>query len=183
MDKQKIAFLSLYDLETPDTYVGSLLITDENGIPLEFKCTHSVKPTAIQKTLYGDKLKPYIAITLCGMPLLNSITNKPNLLCINIPFVLDIRTEIQIPTILIRRAGDVVNIGTDQQNDNGKQRIENELGAYQSIIIQSHQEHKEESQKFIITINELFNNFDLVEPFERMKKSIEILGRNDNKFS
>lgn len=183
MDKQKIGFLSLYDLETPDTYVGSLLITDENGIPLEFKCTQSVKPTAIQKTLYGDKLKPYIAITLCGIPLLNSINNKPDLLCINIPFILDIRTEIEIPTILIRRAGEIVNLGTDKQNDNEKQRIENELGSFQSIIIQSHQDHKEESKRFTSNINELFNNFDLVEPFERMKKSIEILGRNDNKFS
>lgn len=180
MEKQKIGFLSLYDLETLDTYVGSLLVTDNNGVPLEFKCTHSVKPTAIQKTLYGDKLKPYIAVALCGVPLLNSISNKPDILCINIPFILDIRAEIETPTLLIRRAGEIINLGTDNKNE--KHRIENVAGVFQSIVIQSHQDKKEEAQKYTSTINELFNNFDLIEPFERMKKSIEILGKNDSKF-
>ncbi len=182
MDKQKIGFLSLYDLETPDTYVGSLLVTDENGIPLEFKCTHAVKPTAIQKTLYGDKLKPYIAITLCGVPLFNSITNKPDLIFVNIPFILDIRAEINTPTLLIRRAGEVINLGSDKQHDNEKLRIENESGVFQPLVIQSHIEKKEEAKKYNSIINELFNNFDLIEPFQRMQKSIEILGRSDNKF-
>ena len=183
MDKQKIGFLSLYDIETPDTYLGTLLVTDNNGIPLEFKCTHSVKPTAIQKTLYGDKLKPYIAVTLCGVPLLNSISNKPDIICVNIPFILDIRAEIEIPTLLIRRAGEIINFGTDGLNDNEKHRIENESGLFQAIVIQSHQDNKEEAKKYTSLINELFNNFDLIEPFERMKKSIEILGKNDNKFN
>ena len=182
MDKQKIGFFSLYDTETPGSYVGALLVTDNYGLPLEFKCTHSVKPTAIQKSLYGDKLKPYIAVTLCGIPLLNSISNRPNLLFINIPFILGIRPQIEIPTLLIRRAGEAINLQSDDRVETEKERIENESGQYQAIVIQSHPDYKEDAKAHTATNNQLFNNFDLIEPFDRMKKSIEILGKNDRKF-
>lgn len=181
MEKQKIGFFSLYDTDTAESFVGALLVTDDNGIPLEFKCTHAVKPTAIQKSLYGDKLKPYIAVTLCGIPLLNNISNKPDLLFVNIPFVLGLRPEIETPTLLIKRAGESINLQSDE-SDAEKQRIENESGQFQAIILQSHPDHKDESKSLNGKINQLFNNFDLIEPFERMKKSIEILGKNDNKF-
>jgi hypothetical protein len=181
MEKQKIGFLSLFDTDTDDSYVGALLVTDDNGIPLEFKCTHSVKPTAIQKSLYGDKLKPYIAITLCGLPLLNNISNKPDILFLNIPYALGLRPEIEIPTFLIRRTGESINLQTEE-NVTEKQKIESESGQFQSIILQTHPDNKEELMKLNGTINHLFNSFDLIEPFDRMSKSIEILGRNDTKF-
>lgn len=182
MDKNKIGFLSLYEIETSESYVVSLLVTDNNGIPIEFKCTHAVKPTAIQKTLYGEKLIPYIGITLCGIPLINSISNKPDIICVNLPYLLDIRVEIKTPTLLIRRAGEVINIGNDNKTDNEKYRIENEFGNFQSIVIQSHIENKEEAKTHMPLVNDLFNNFDLIEPFDRMRKSIDILGKSDNKF-
>ena len=181
MEKQKIGFFSLYDTDTADSYVGALLVTDQNGIPLEFKCTHSVKPTLIQKTLYGEKLKPYIAITLCGIPLLNNISNKPDILFISTPFILGLRPEIEIPTLLIRRTGETLNLQTED-DETEKQKIENESGQYNAIILQTHPDNKEESKLLIGTVNQLFNNFDLIEPFERMKKSIEILGKNDTNF-
>ena len=181
MDKHKIGFFSLYDTDSADSYVGALLVTDDNGIPLEFKCTHAVKPTAIQKSLYGDKLKPYIAVTLCGIPLLNNISNKPDLLFINIPFILGIRPEIEIPTLLIRRAGESINLQSDE-NKTEKQRIESESGQFQAVILQAHPDNNAEAKSWNGKTNQLFNNFDLIEPFDRMKKAIEILGKNDNKF-
>lgn len=181
MDKQKIGFFSLYDTTTEDSYVGALLVTDNNGIPLEFKCTHAIKPTAIQKSLYGDKLKPYIATTLCGIPLLSSISNKPDLLFINIPYILGIRPEIETPTLLIRRAGESINLQSDE-NKTEKQRVESESGQFQAIILQAHPDNSAEVKSWSGKINQLFNNFDLIEPFDRMKMAIEILGKNDNKF-
>jgi hypothetical protein len=179
MSRQKIGFFSLYETDTSDSYVGAFLVTDENGLPLEFKCTHAVKPTAIQKSLYGDNLKPYIAIALCGIPLYNNISNKPDLLFVNIPFILGLRVEIEIPTLLIKRIGDSINLQADE-NEIEKKRIESDQ--FQAIILQSHPGYKEESKSLSEKINQLFNRFDLIEPFERMQKSIEILGRNDNRF-
>ncbi len=46
-----LGFLSLYETTSHDGYIGSLLITDPHGIPQEFRCTHPIKPTAIQKDI------------------------------------------------------------------------------------------------------------------------------------
>lgn len=184
MGNNKFGFLSLYETETPDSYIGSLLITDEFGIPVEFKCTHAVKPTAIQKALYGDKLQPYIAIELCGTPLLKSISNQPEIIIVNLPYLLSIRNTIEKPTILIKRAGDTINFESDDTKDKegSKERMETESGSFQPIVIQSHPDFSDDLNNIREELNSTFNKFDLVEPFERMKKSVEILGKSDSKF-
>ena len=65
-----IGFLALYETSPRDGYLGAILITDLQGVPQEFRCTHPVKPTALQKPLYGNTLEPYIAVDLCGIPLI-----------------------------------------------------------------------------------------------------------------
>lgn len=184
MGNKKFGFLSLYETETPDTYIGSLLITDELGIPIEFKCTHAVKPTAIQKALYGKRLEPYIAIELCGTPLLKSISNQPEIVIVNLPYLLSIRNSIEKPTILIKRTGDTISLESDniKVKEGSKERIENESGSFQSIVIQSHPDFSDDLKNIREELNMTFNNFDLVEPFERMRKSVEILGKSDSKF-
>ena len=42
-EAQYAAFLDL--IKKPDTnYVGAVLVTDFFGVPIEFRCTHPVKP-------------------------------------------------------------------------------------------------------------------------------------------
>lgn len=182
MEKQKFGFFALFDTDSPDSHVGALLITDEQGIPLEFKCTHAVKPTAIQKTLYGEKLKSYIANTLCAVPLLNSAGNKPSIIFVNAPYVLGLRQETQIPTLLVKSAGEAINLVQGDTDDSARSRVENHTGAYQPVVIQPHPSFKDDLKKLNEQIQTLFNQFDLNEPFDRMQKSIEILGKHDSKF-
>ena len=150
-------------------------------MPLEFKCTHAIRPTAIQKALYGENLRSYIAINLCGLPLLNSIQNKPDLIITNQSFILGIRSSINTPTIYIRRAGEAINISSEG-GDRYKERIENEKGNFQPVILNFHSDFHSENTQLKKIVNELFAIFDIIEPFDRMKKSVDILGRNDSKF-
>ncbi|MEI6488251.1 MAG: hypothetical protein WCP52_04780 [Bacteroidota bacterium] len=183
MSRKKIGFVSLYETEVRDSYVGTVLITDHYGIPLEFKCTHSVKATAIQKALYGERLEPYIGIELCGVPLLKSITNTPDFLFINIPYLVGIRKKIDLPTILISRAEK--NKDTESSANTGDEKIliVNEYDTYEPIEIEYHPDFaKHDSNLTLEEIQLVFANFDLFEPFDRMRKSVEILGKSDSKF-
>ena len=67
---QFLGFLALYETSGNEGYLGAILVTNNQGVPQEFRCTHPVKPTNIQKPLYGNTLEPYIGITLCGAPLI-----------------------------------------------------------------------------------------------------------------
>src|SRR4030042_5256124 len=92
-----LAFFAIYKTSSNDGYLGAVLVTDLQGIPQEFRCTHLVKPTAIQKPLYGDTLEPYIGVNLCGIPLIESIQNKPSLIMVHREFLLGVRTASPCP--------------------------------------------------------------------------------------
>jgi len=178
MQIKKIGYLSLIESEDSDVYIGALLITDEFGIPLEFKCTHSVRPTPIQKTLYGERLKPYIGTNLCGIPLLKSNSVIPDIIFIDTPFLIDLAANTDIPTFFIKRGGDVINIETIEDV---KMKIENRSGLFNPVIVQNLSNINRELD-YNTEFNELFETFDIFEPFERVRKSVEILGRMDAKF-
>lgn len=74
-----IGFLTVEPTSDNTGLIGAVLITDERGYPLEFRCTTPVRPTAIQRTLYGALLKPYVSVELCGRRLLAEIQRKPML--------------------------------------------------------------------------------------------------------
>ena len=182
MGNHKIAFFNLYELEGGESLIASILVTDEFGIPLEFKCTQSIKPTAIQKTLYGDKMKSYIAVKLCGLPLLSSINNRPEIIYVNSRPLLELRSEIEIPTLFVSRVGEIISLSSSDEIENEKFKLEDKSGQFQPLILQSNILYSDDLKNTQELANLLFVNFDLVEPFERMSKSIIILGNNDSKF-
>ena len=61
-----LAFLGIYETASHDGFIGAVLVTDHKGIPQEFRCTHPVKPTSIQKPLYGDALEPLLFFRFYG---------------------------------------------------------------------------------------------------------------------
>jgi hypothetical protein len=182
MSKLKIGFYSLYETEIQDSYVGTILITDSYGIPLEFKCTHSVKATSIQKALYGERLKPYIGIELCGVPLIKSITNSPDFLFVDTEYLLTIRTKITTPVILIGKADKEKLETPEEYNKDGKILIAHEYNTFEPVEIQYHPEFEKDNKNTLEGVFSICTNFDLTEPFARMKKSVEILGKSDSKF-
>lgn len=182
MGNHKIAFFNLYELEGGESLIASILVTDEFGIPLEFKCTQSIKPTPIQKSLYGDKMKSYIAVKLCGLPLLGSINNRPEIIYVNSRPLLEIRNEIEIPTLFVSRVGEIISLSSSNEIENEKFKLEDISGQFQPLILQSHISFSEDLKQTQELANSLFVNFDLAEPFDRMLKSIIILGNNDSKF-
>ncbi len=182
MSKLKIGFYSLYETDVKDSYVGTLLVTDSYGIPLEFKCTHSVKATAIQKALYGERLQPYIGIELCGIPLLKSITNSPDFLFVNENYLLTIRQKATTPVILINRTDKENKTNAEEYAKTGKILITHEYNTFDPVELQYHPDFSKDNKSTLEDINSVSANFDLIEPFERMKKSVEILGKTDSKF-
>ena len=182
MSKLKIGFYSLYETEIADSYVGTILITDSYGIPLEFKCTHSVKATGIQKALYGDRLKPYIGIELCGVPLIKSITNSPDFIFVNSDYLLAIRKKIDTAVILVNRVDKEKEEHPEEFDKEGKILIAHEYNNFEPVEIQYHPDFAKDNKNSLEEINAVCTNFDLIEPFERMKKSVEILGKSDSKF-
>ena len=154
-----IGYFLLHRLKRQCGYIGAMLILDNEGIPREFKCTEAIKPSPAQQSLYGEKMEMYIAIKLCAIPLLDAVKNKPEILFVNEQSFLTIREETEIPTLFVQR--------TDNDTEQS------------AIVLMSHSEHEYDRDEESIRQS---CRFDLVEPFERIKNAVAILGEKDERF-
>src|SRR5438552_17261166 len=73
----KVAFLGYLEFDNSASYRGAILVTDDWGKPLEFRCTPPVKPTAVQRTLYGSTLTSHLLVALIEKPLMYSLKEEP----------------------------------------------------------------------------------------------------------
>jgi hypothetical protein len=176
--------LALYETSTRDGYLGAFLITDFQGIPQEFRCTHPVKPTIIQKPLYGDTLESYIGVTLCGIPLISSTQNKPSLIVVHREFLIGIRTATSCPVIFVRKVGEAIDI----KSTNGletklrREKVDCPTGRFQPIVFTPHPDFNDDITSAKEILEKIFSYLDPVEPFERIAKAIEVLGKQDKRF-
>lgn len=179
-----LAFFALYETLSHDGYLGSILVTDLQGTPQEFRCTHPVKPTTIQKPLYGDALEPYIGVNLCGVPLLKSVQNLPSVVIVHKEFLLDVRKAISCPVIYIRRAGEAIDLSSsdDPKTTLKRERIDCPTGRFQPIIFTPHPDFNDDITIAGEVLGKIFNYLDPLEPFDRMAKAIEVLSKQDKRF-
>jgi len=100
-----IAFLGYRKFDDGEAYRGAILVTDEWGKPLEFRCTAPVRPTQLQRTLYGKSLLPHILAELIGAPLVSSVREKPQIILIADESYFDVRHKVSTPVIRVARTG------------------------------------------------------------------------------
>ncbi len=180
-----LAFLGLYPNQSKDGFLGAILITDIQGVPKEFRATHPVRPTLVQKPLYGEALEPYIGVELCGKPLLRSITNKPDLVVVASNYLLRVRSAGNCPVIYVRRAGEVIEVDSSGGATRTLQRdrMDSPTGRFQPIVYETNLDFAEDREAARSLANEAFKYVDLVEPFTRIQTALGVLAAQpDSKF-
>lgn len=166
-----IGFLDYLDLESGAAYRGAILITDSWGKPLEFRCTAPVRPNPVQRTLYGQRLLPHMAVELFGVPLLRNVQEKPGIVLVQNEFFFDLRRHTEFPLVRIRQQGTQVKVSEDEKPSTSL--LDSASGKFQPIIVEQHPEYPDDRQTCLETLRDLFQRWDIIEPFERLKKALE----------
>ena len=158
-----LMFLASQRFENGEAFRGAFLITDNNTTPLEFRCTSPVRPTNLQKTLYGRILEQHIVINLIGLPLIRSPKNKFNLILVREPLFLELRPHIDIPMLRIFK-------DTEDDSVTGEKPllISSESGKFEPVLIAAHHEFVDEREIMRASLNDIFQRRSLLEPFERI---------------
>jgi len=175
-----IGFLTVEPTYDQIGLIGAVLVTDDKGYPLEFRCTTPVRPTTIQKVLYGSLLKPYVSVELCGKRLLAEVQRKPALIVTSSSDLLAL-SEGEIPLVAVLRAGEVIETES-LAKDVERERLESASGRFQPVILMTRQDQQKEVNEVKIILNDIFRNFDLVEPFERIRTALKALAESDPKY-
>ena len=170
--KTRLAFLGYSEFDKG--YRGGILVTDEWGKPLEFRCTSPVHPNPVQRTLYGETLLPHIAVELIGAPLLRTVEQKPEAVIIHDEIFFDVRRHSEVAVIRLRRQGEEVTV----RDSNGTAKatpivMDSPSGKFEPIVIEAHREFSHDSAAYGERLIELFGRWDLIEPFDRLTKALE----------
>ena len=110
MENNHLAFLDLTTLENGTVLRGGCLVTDLETNPMEFRCTAAIRPTELQRMLYGKKLIEYVCKDLVGIPILEKIKIKPDIVLVRISEFLRLRPHGAIPIIFVEREQDKVRL-------------------------------------------------------------------------
>jgi hypothetical protein len=159
-----IAFLSYREFDAGEAYRGAILITDEWSKPLEFRCTAPVRPTQLQRTLYGKSLLPHILTELIGSPLIASVRETPHLILITDEAYFEVRHKTTSPVIRVTKSGTAKSKGLLLQSSSGK---------FDQLEIQAHGKFSTDLDSSGDRLRDLFARWDLAEPFQRMGEGLQ----------
>lgn len=180
-----IGFLKVMEITT-GSYIGAILVTNLASVPVEFRVTLPVKPTAIQKSLYGEAMIPYIGTELCGRQLLQNITHQLDLIFVSPDYLVNIRPNSDAPVLHIRKQGDVIGIEASQNAGDGKlDKMQRDITpvSFQPVTLTTSPVFTDDFEVVQALVEEISNRFDLLEPFERIDRAIDVLSEQDKRFA
>jgi hypothetical protein len=169
----KIAFLGYMEFDNGASYRGAILITDDWGKPLEFRCTAPVKPNPVQKTLYGQTLLPHVLVELVGAPLLQAVQERPEIIVIQESLFFDLRHKTETPMVRLWRQGADVKLSGEEGERSKPVVVASESGKFDPVVMETHWKFGGDMDFSRERLRELFGRWDLVEPFERLSKGLE----------
>jgi hypothetical protein len=165
----RLGFLTV--VEDPQHGVfGGFLVLNAAGRPLEFHCSTPVKPNRAQEILYGATLRPYLYGEQIGGTLVAKAAASPEVLCVDLPEVLAVRPHVQPPTVLLM-AGDssgAAQVRVDPPHGTAGLNWFH-IGRHAAAV---HREFAED-QQLVASHLESLAEFDLTEPFARIREAIE----------
>src|SRR4030066_1240875 len=105
-EERNLAFLDITSFEDGAALRGGCRVTDGMPRPLEFRVSGPIRPTSLQKVLYGDTLQEYICTDLIGVPMLQTLEKKPDLGLVREAEFVKLRPRTEVPVLWVRATVD-----------------------------------------------------------------------------
>jgi hypothetical protein len=168
----RIAFLSRSSFDNGVVSRGGILVTDGETKPLEFRCTSPIRPSSLQKVLYGKTLDGHMALELIALPLIKGIQEKPGAVLVREAAFLELRPQIQVPMLLLSKNEELGNLGLPAGEQGQPVMLDSGSGKFEPLVVSAHPSFFAEREQVRVMLAEVFKSFNLLEPFERIEAAL-----------
>jgi hypothetical protein len=175
-----LGFLTVEETGKKDGFIAALMVTDEKGYPLEFRATTPVRPTLVQRTLYGKQLDHYVGIELCGKTLVQQAGRKPKVILVPQRRLLELADEVDPDVVAIRLAGDKLQLDKDDSNS---MRGTIQPPGLQPLVYEAHFASSDEGREVVALLEGCAGKFSLMEAFDRMRAALQVLAKEDPRYA
>ena len=136
-----------------NSILGAVMLTNLKVRPLHFSCVSPVRPTKLQRILYGSTLEGHILVDVIAKKLLSDVPHVPHLIFVDTKELLQVSNITNIPTVYLKgRKG--------QGEPNNKIEYETDF-----------------DENFKTSLDRLFNqhltSIDVLEPFKRLAEALD----------
>lgn len=145
-------------------WTGGLLVVNEAGRPLEFRCTLPVSPSRSHQILFGHSLRAHLIGDVIGSTLLKDCRTPLSLLLCQQPEALSLTSVASCPVGFVHSAAEEDEGPIDDDALSGSVRSE-----LADSVLSSPVEFAEQVEAIC---REVRNLPDAVEPFERIREAI-----------
>ena len=140
-----LAFLTVRPT-SDDAVRGGYLLTTRHGRPIEFHYTADLRLRGPQRLLFGSRIEEFLEVDLLAMPLVERQSAAPNIIVVDRPALLELRTRIPAPVVLLEPSD----------------------AAEQPWAARAHPTCEGDYLEFRAILDLTPPNFDWLEPFERL---------------
>jgi len=156
-----IAYLMILK-ESEERYTGGIMVTDPYTIPVEFKYTEPLKPTGLQKILYGKSIEKFIWVDVIARKLIQGLQENPRLLLIQDKILFPVPAK--NPVCMIASAAGETKAEEQDYEDLFSDQLE---GGYQLIS------KMKPSPDLVQWVQRVSREVDILEPFNRLKEALQ----------
>ena len=166
---------------TEGVFRGAVLVTDFRGIPADFRYTDPIRPSRIEKILYGSALDVYLKEELILESIVGAVEVQPLLwVCRDSDLLEPLSRIAKAKTVLLAptsrspldATGDM-----EKQNDPGSYLVQaDSVSAPLRLSLPLPKAKEEEARAVSSILVEAAATMDLLEPFSRMGKALVALG-------
>lgn len=175
-----VGFLTVEDVDDGDSFIAAWMVTDGRGYPLEFRATTPVRPSLVQKTLYGAKLEHYIGVELCGRQLIQQSQRKPGLVLVPETWLLELADAVEVDMAAIWRAGETLKTDEEEAEHGIRGTVS---GANSSLVYRMKLADSSQEGDRLKQLELCASSFDLAEAFARMRTALQLLAKEDPRYA
>lgn len=194
MVDQNLLYIDLAAFEEGKVLRGGALVVGAGTEPLEFRCTDAVRPTKLQKVLWGARMDGYVATELFGKPLIRATRQKYSLVVVRNRDMLDLRPELEVTVVHLSRDASIefepprrdaedeepTGQGEDAGGDEGADETANPLlatpsGRFEPVVLRCHEGYPDDMREARRVLRPIFAARDVMEPFERVGTALQMV--------
>ena len=177
-----MAALTYLDVQalTGDCFMGGLLTVNELGLPTEFLYSDPIQPSKLQLTLYGTTLGKYLMVDVVGKGLLEASQARGVPVVVGHSELLGLATRVKRPLCKLTPSNQRPLGEPGQIRENSAEEFAAQLNDVQSpYIIRIYDRINFVVEQHVPALVECASRFDLLEPLERVKRTLEVIRRGD----
>ena len=180
--KQLLGYITID--EKDNYFCGAALVTDSRGIPVDFRYTEPVRPTRLERILYGGALDIYLREEVILENLSGAVEAKPSLWITNDPSLIrPIEKISRLSTLCMEKSSHspLDQTGTSEpQPEKGVFLLQAD-GISSPLRITLSDESLSKSASIFPNLVAAAEEMELMEPFSRIGKAMEAVADSASK--